>query len=408
MSRRLGAMVGALALLAWGQASAQDPDQESGCAAPAPVCAARAAVFPLGSRFDPLASAVRIGPDLLVTSRHVMADETRAELRLRDGRRLVAEVVPSGYPGDLVLLRAEGLGDGPVLARAGPSFGPGDALYAIGLDIARRRVRATAPGRLILAPAPGHGLARLYHSAASQPGNSGGALVDGAGRLVGIVAAGGEGRNEAIPAAALDLLLAESGPAYAAATRARGAATRACIAALEGAARAAARLTEALAETLERRCPESGNRQLLDLAGQAFGRAAHYDRGIALFERALAEDPHAINARIGLAVTLQRARRHGAAVPHLDWLLDVVPRDLRVLRMATLSAKWGGAPELGRRALALMQAHHPAMARSARKFLGAPWTRPPLCPSDGPPGGIRLDSQGHFAYTRSAPRISRP
>jgi len=379
--RRLGAMVVALALLAWGQAPAQDSAQESGCAAPAPVCAARAAVFPLGSRFDPLASAVRIGPDLLVTSRHVMADETRAELRLRDGRRLVAEVVPSGYPGDLVLLRAAGLGEGPVLARA--AAGPETVLYAIGLDIARRRVRATAPGRLILAPAPGHGLARLYHSAASQPGNSGGALVDGAGRLVGIVAAGGEGRNEAIPATALDLLRAESGPAYAEDSRARGAATRACIEALEQAARAAAGLTQALAEILERRCPESGNRQLLDLAGQAFGRAAHHDRAIALFERALAEDPHAINARIGLAVTLQRARRHGAAVPHLDWLLDVVPSDLRVLRLATLSAKSGGAPALGRRALALMQAHHPAMAPAARKFLGAP--RDPPVPLPAPP-----------------------
>ena len=127
-----------------------------------------------------------------------------------------------------------------------------------------------------------------------------------------------------------------------------------------------------LAETLAQRCPESGNRQLLDLAGQSFGRAARHDRAIALFELALAEDPRAINARIGLTVTLQRARRHGAAVPHLSWLLDVLPSDLQVLRMATLSAKWGGAPELGQRALALMQAHHPAMAPAARKFLDLP------------------------------------
>ncbi|MHA1151168.1 MAG: trypsin-like peptidase domain-containing protein [Alphaproteobacteria bacterium] len=372
MSRRprLGAALVALALFGWSQAWAQDSD----CAAPVPVCAARGAVFPLGSRFDPLASAVRIGPNLLVTSRHVMADETRADLRLPDGRRLAAEIVPSGYPGDLVLLRAEGMSDGPVLARAAPD--PGATLYAIGLDIARRRVRAYPPGRLILAPAPGHGLARLYHTAESQPGNSGGALVDGAGRLVGIVAAGGEGRNEAIPASALDVLRAGSGADAAEATRARGAATRACIEALEGAAQTAARLTEALAETLERRCPESGNRQLLDLAGQAFGRAARSNRAIALFELALAEDPQAINARIGLVVTLQRAQRHGAAVPHLDWLLDVVPSDLQVLRMATLSAKWGGAPELGRRALALIRAHHPAMAPAARKFLGAPLDPP--------------------------------
>ncbi len=361
--RRLGTVVAALALLGWSQAWAQDPV----CAAPEPVCAARGAVFAIGSAFDPLASAVRIGPDLLVTNRHVMADEARAEVRLPDGRSLTAEVVPSGYPGDLVLLRVAGLGEGPVLER-----GAADAdseLFAIGMDIASRRVRAYAPGRLILAPAPGHGLARLYHSAQSHPGNSGGALVDGAGRLVGIVAAGGEGRNEAIPARDLGPLLAESGPGYAEASRARGAATRACIVALES---AASRLTELLAETLERDCPESGNRQLLDLAAQALGRAARSDRAIALFERALAEDPHAINARIGLVVTLHLARRFEASATHLDWLLDVAPSDLQVLRMATLSAKFGGNEPLGQRVLELMEAHHPAMAPAARKFLSAP------------------------------------
>jgi hypothetical protein len=367
MSRRLrlGVLAVVLVGLAWGQARAQEP----GCAAPAPVCAAVGAVFALASDFDPMASAVRIGPELLVTNRHVMADGTRAELRLPDGRARVAELVPSGYPGDLVVLRAAGLGEGPVLAHS--TAGPDTVLYAIGLDIARRRVRAHAPGRRLVAPAAGHPLARLHHSAQSRPGTSGGALVDGDGRLVAIIASGGAGHNEAIPASALEALLDSRGPAFAEATRARGAATRACIEALEQAARAAAGLTEPLAETLERRCGESGNRQLLDLAGQAFGRAARHDRAIALFERALAEDPHAVNARIGLAVTLHLARRFELAVPHLEWLLDVVPGDLQVLRMATLSAKWGGAAALGRRALGLMETHHPAMAPAARAFLGA-------------------------------------
>jgi hypothetical protein len=40
--------------------------------------------------------------------------------------------------------------------------------------------------------------------------------------------------------------------------------------------------------------------------------------------------------------------------------------------MATLSARWGDAPELGQRALALIEAHHPAMAPAARKFLDPP------------------------------------
>ena len=376
---RLGAVVVALALQGWSQAGAQDSD----CTAPAPVCAARAAVFAIGSAFDPMASAVRIGPDLLVTNRHVMADERRAEVRLPDGRSLGAEVVPSGYAGDLVLLRAEGLGAGPVLDRGGADPRPGteNSLYAIGLDIASRRVRAFAPGRLILAPAPGHALARLYHSAESQPGASGGALVDGAGRLIGIVASGGEGHNEAIPTVALEALLAERGPAHAAVTRARGAATRACIEALERAARGPARRIEPLAEPLERRCPESGNRQLVDLAAQAFGRAARHGRAIALFEWALAEDPNAINARIGLVVTLQLARHYDAAVPHLTWLLDVLPDNLQVLRMATLSGKWGGDAALGARALALIETHHPLVAPSARKFLNDPQAAPARRPA---------------------------
>ncbi|MEE9210504.1 MAG: serine protease [Kiloniellales bacterium] len=367
MSRapRRAVLVLGLWLAAWHGAAAQEP----ACAAPEPVCAARAAVFAVSS-FDPLASAVRIGPELLVTNRHVVADAARAEVRLPDGRRLTAEVVPTGYAGDLVLLRVTGLGAGPVLEHGETRAGV--RLYAVGVDIESGRVRAHAPGRLLRAPAPGKPLARIHHAAHSQPGHSGGALVDVRGRLVGIVASGGEGNNEAIPAAAIAALLAERGPAYAEAARARGAATRVCTEALERAAHVGPRLNEALAKALEHACAKSGNRQALDLAGQALGRAARHARAIALFERALAEDPNAINARIGLVVTLQLARRYGAAAPHLAWLLDIKPDNLQVLRMATLSGKWGAAPELSARALALIEAHHPLMAPSARKFLDSP------------------------------------
>ncbi len=92
------------------------------------------------------------------------------------------------------------------------------------------------------------------------------------------------------------------------------------------------------------------------------------------------EDPNAINARIGLVVTLHLARRYGEAVPHLVWLLGVKPDNLQILRMATLSGKWGKAPELSDRALALIEPHHPLMAPSARRFLGGP-DPPPSRPS---------------------------
>ena len=366
------AVGGLLGLLAGGAAAKAEEDR---CQAPEPVCAARGRVFRIAS-FDPVASAVLIGPGLLVTNRHVVADLPWADVFPPGGPVMRAQVVATDYPGDLVLLRAEGLNGGPALEMA-----PADAgaeVYAVGVDVGRERVRVYAPGRIILPPAKGKPLARLHHSAHSQPGNSGGALVDGAGRLVGIVTSGGEGRHEAIGATQLAVLRARSGPRYAAASRALGVHYRKCIEALEQARRgpAEAALGDAIAES----CVASGNRQLFDLAGQFFGRARRVDDSVAMFERALEQDPNAINSRLGLAVMLDFSRRYGAAVPHLAWLLGVVPADRRVLRLAVQVGKWGGNADLAQRALALLEKHHPDLAPRARDFLAD--DRPP----PGPPG----------------------
>ena len=366
------AVGGLLGLLAGGAAAKAEEDR---CQAPEPVCAARGRVFRIAS-FDPVASAVLIGPGLLVTNRHVVADLPWADVFPPGGPVMRAQVVATDYPGDLVLLRAEGLNGGPALEMA-----PADAgaeVYAVGVDVGRERVRVYAPGRIILPPAEGKPLARLHHSAQSQPGNSGGALVDGAGRLVGIVTSGGEGRHEAIGATQLAVLRARSGPRYAAASRALGVHYRKCIEALEQARRgpAEAALGDAIAES----CVASGNRQLFDLAGQFFGGARRVDDSVAMFERALEQDPNAINSRLGLAVMLDFSRRYGAAVPHLAWLLGVVPADRRVLRLAVQVGKWGGNADLAQRALALLEKHHPDLAPRARDFLAD--DRPP----PGPPG----------------------
>ena len=59
--------------------------QGDSCPQPAPVCDARDAVFAV-SAFDPVGSAVRIGPERLVTARHIVADRKTATLFLPDGR----------------------------------------------------------------------------------------------------------------------------------------------------------------------------------------------------------------------------------------------------------------------------------------------------------------------------------
>lgn len=348
--------------------------QGDACAQPQPVCAARDAVFAI-SAFDPIGSAVRLGETRLVTARHVVADETAVTLFLPDGTPLEAAVVPSDYPGDLILLEAAGLPPGPVLAPA--PLADDAALYSVGADVGLRRIRAYDPGRLVFAPAAGHPLARLHHGAYSQPGNSGGALVDGAGRLVGIVASGGEGRFEAIPAAAIAELAARSRPDKADASAEIGAALRVCTTLLDELRGAGPRLEDPQAKAIATACTRSGNRQLMDLAGQTLGRAMRPEAAIALFERGLAEDPNAVNTRIGLAVTQHLARDFEAALPHLHWLMDNAGDDLQVLRLAIQAGAWGGDRALAERALTRLQQVNPQSAPAAEQFLANPPPRPP-------------------------------
>ncbi|WP_299622930.1 trypsin-like peptidase domain-containing protein [Pelagibius sp.] len=344
------------------------------CDQPQAVCDARQAVFAI-SAFDPVGSAVRIAPERLVTARHVVADEAEAIVFLADGTPLTAQVVPSGYRADLVLLEVAGLPPGPVLA-------PGAAhlempLYTVAADVGRQRIRAYDPGRAVALPPSDRPLARLHTTAYSQPGNSGGALVDAEGRLVGIVASGGAGRFEAIPVAAIAALEAQSGPDFSDESAEIGAAVRICTTLIEDRQARPGRLDEQQAKAIATACGRAGNRQLLDLAGQALGRGGAAAEAVPLFERALAEDPNAVNTRLGLVVTHHLLRDYEAELPHLHWLMEHAGDDLQVLRFAIQAGTWGGEPELAARALARLKQVNPQTAPAAERFVNNPPPRPP-------------------------------
>ena len=347
--------------------------QSDACEQPLPVCDVRAAVFAVSS-FDPIGSAVRIGPTRLVTARHVVADEQAVTVFLADGTTIEAQVLPTDYPGDLILLESSELPPGPSLTPEGVR--PDAALFSVAAEVGSRRIRAYEPGRLQLAPPPDRPLARLHHDAYSQPGNSGGALVDEAGRLVGIVASGGEGRFEAVPAEAIAALSVRSGPDFAAASAEIGAAVRICTELLEERRAPGGRLGDEAAMAIETACRRSGNRQLMDLAGQTLGRDGRAPAAIGLFEQGLAEDPNAINTRIGLAITHHLAREFEAALPHLAWLLDHADDDLTVLRLAIQAGAWAGDEALARRALARLREVNPQAVPAAERFLNDPPPRP--------------------------------
>ena len=357
----------ALAVLVFGISVSEARTDGGVCDAPKPVCAARGAVFQI-SAFDPFGSAVRIGPGLLVTNRHVIADETEAKIHLKTGATVKGEVVPTTFGGDLVLIRAK-LPDGPQLV---PAENTPDQLYSIGLDIGARAISVFGKGVLLLKPAAGKTLARLYHTAHSQPGTSGGALVSASGELVGIVTSGGEGRNEALPAKQIKALRAASGPKHSERSLAIGAAYRECTIIVSRAMRSRDKVPPDVANEIESVCRASGNRQLTDLAGQVLGRSRMFERSVKLFRRGLDEDPNAINTRLSLVVILVYAQRYAEAAEPVKWLLNVIPKEREAQLYAVRIGKSTKDMALVERALALIKQYNPANLEAAQRFLNAP------------------------------------
>lgn len=348
--------------------------QEATCKQPQIVCEGRSAVFPI-SAFDPVGSAVRISDTVLVTSRHVVADETDIDVFLPDGKKIKAKPIPTDYKGDVILLSAPDLPAGPILVPADTRIAA--TVHTIGADVSFGRIRAYDPGKIKLLPAAGKPLARLHHTAYNQPGNSGGALVDENGKLVGIIASGGEGRLEAVPANVLDGLKQRSGPDHAEANAEIGAAIRICTLKLDEARSVQGALEEQDAKAIGTSCRRTGNRQFFDLAAQAFGSRRMIDESLALFEASLDQDPNSLNGRLGLAITYHFAARYEEELPHLRFLRQHLPEDLQVLRLAIQAGIWGDDPEFAQSAFDTLKKINPKMAPAAERFLKSPPPRPP-------------------------------
>lgn len=320
------------------------------------------------SSFEPIGSAVIIGDGLLVTNRHMVADNPVAEVTLGDGRKIEARVAPATYPGDLVALVVPGV-DMPRLAHR-DDVSIHDDLYVIGFDVGRQAIRVYAPGRLIVARADTP-LARLHHDARSLPGNSGGALVDAEGRLVGIVASGGEGRNEAIAVAEIAKLQAMTGPDRVSGSLLIGRAYARCVERLDSVRASPGLLVEGDAIEIEDACLATSNRQLMDEAGKVFGTRRDLERALKMLEASYRLDPNAPNTLISLAVTYHIAGRFKDEIPLLYRGLEILPGEPQLLRLALQAGIWAGDQALADQAMQRIETVLPQMAPAARRFYEA-------------------------------------
>jgi S1-C subfamily serine protease len=148
--------------------------------------------------------------DRVATVGHLVAGARTVAVRVAKGRRRSARVLTLDPERDLALLEVEGL-DVATLPRAeatagqeGRMFSPGVRVEALPFRVARR-VRARIAGAERDA---------LEIEADIDPGDSGAALVDARGKLVGIVFAASRGRDGgwAIPAGEFDSLLSSAAP----------------------------------------------------------------------------------------------------------------------------------------------------------------------------------------------------
>src|SRR5918996_6279102 len=153
-------------------------------------------------------SAVAITPDgFLVTSAHVVEGVDRGRASMADGRELRFEVVGRDPLSDLAVIRASGADLEPVSLGNADRLRVGQPVVAVGnpMGLAGSVTAGvvSALGRSF--PTSDGRASRLVENviqtdAALNPGNSGGALVDGRGRMVGVsTAVAGVGLGLAVP-----------------------------------------------------------------------------------------------------------------------------------------------------------------------------------------------------------------
>jgi S1-C subfamily serine protease len=162
-------------------------------------------------------SGVIVTPDgYLLTNQHVVQGAARVEISLIDGDSVDAQVIAEDASTDLAVLRAhasslpaaglhssQGLRVGQLVVAIGNPFGF-EATVSAGVLSAHGRTLRASDGRLI------EGI--VQHTAPLHPGNSGGPLVDGRGRVVGIntaIIAAAQGIGFAVPAATAEWVISE-------------------------------------------------------------------------------------------------------------------------------------------------------------------------------------------------------
>ena len=354
----------------------------SDCGAPPPVCAWVQNTVGIKTP-NMIASGTMIAPHLILTNRHVVEDHALIVVRTTSGDIRRARPVPHDVPVDLVILRLEDAAEKqgiPETLTLDMATGTKQILRVVAFDQGRNQTRAYNPSSYAIFPNLGvNPQARIHSDAKALPGNSGGAVVDEAGKLVGILAAGDGDISEIIPISHLPALLKsssnEAGMDHAEAFFAQGKAIRDCADLLYDARLVVREPSADLQQTFEAACLAAKNKMLFDQAGQKYGQWWMFAKSEMFLLKSLRLDPNSPNTLMSLAVTYHLNREMEKEKPILARYLDINPQNAQALRLAVQVAGFLKDKAFAERALGLMAVHNPAAVPMAQSYIDSAFAK---------------------------------
>ena len=338
------------------------------CSAPAPVCAWTSKIVGIKTP-NMIASGVQISPDFIVTNRHVAEDHQQVLTRNHKAALRPAVPIPHDFAADLVVLRLQD-SEAALPARVEVATISSQQLYVVGFDQGRNAARVYKPAEFAHYPdSASFPQARIHTDARALPGNSGGAVVDADGRLVGILASGDGKLSEVIPAEHINVLLSRSGPQHETAFFDQGKALRICADTLYFAAEIPRNPPLPLIRKITDNCRKANNKQLYDQAGQLFGKWWMFVESEQFLLLSQTADPNSPNTLMSLAVTYHLDRRPEQGRPVLKRYLELDPANAQALRLGIQTAGLLKDRPFADEVLELMRQHNPAALPLAESFI---------------------------------------
>ena len=338
------------------------------CEAPSAVCEWRERIVGIKTP-NMIASGILIRDGQIVTNRHVVEDHQSILIKSFDGSVGKAEVIPHDIPVDLAIVTSG-------LNQIKPDFAElvaktqSQTLYVVAFDQGRNSSRVYKHSKFALYPdLEEHPTARIHSNSKALPGNSGGAVVNEHGMLVGVLASGDHRISEIIPATNIDKVLGSMGALHKEAFYEIGGFIRRCADALHASASILKDPPNPIISKIERNCLKSQNKQLLDQAGQTFGRWWLFENSEKFLRTSEKFDPRSPNTLMSLAVTYHLSRKPNQAIDILKRYLDLDPSNPQALRLSIQNAGIARDRAFADKALDLMEKHNPSALPLANSFI---------------------------------------